>query len=108
LYQQLAEIEEQKQLEYDENTKKIFAPPKALDEDDVRFFQHLESQKAKAMEARAVRDNTELKKFREAANRKVVTEQSSVVSKVKLMSHQPKSQNPLINSSSIIKGACNF
>lgn len=28
LYQQIAEIKERKQQEYDENTKKIFAPPK--------------------------------------------------------------------------------
>ena len=30
LYQQLAEIKEKKQQEYDENTKKIFAPPKVV------------------------------------------------------------------------------
>ena len=28
LYQQIAEMKERKQQEYDENTKKIFAPPK--------------------------------------------------------------------------------
>eukprot|EP01037_Dinobryon_pediforme_P019855 gene19855-20353_t len=65
LYQQLAEIKEKKQQEYDENTKKIFAPPKALEVEDVEFFQELDVNKAKALEARAKRDEDDLKLFRQ-------------------------------------------
>ena len=35
LFMQLAERKERQQEEYDANTKKIFAPPQGLDEDDV-------------------------------------------------------------------------
>jgi hypothetical protein len=38
LYDQLEANKAKWQEDYDENTKKIFAPPKALDEDDVQFF----------------------------------------------------------------------
>lgn len=35
LFQQLADLRDKKQEEYDLNRKAIFAPPTALDEDDV-------------------------------------------------------------------------
>jgi hypothetical protein len=66
LYQQLADIKTRKDEEYDENTKKMFAPPKALDEDDVRYFQELDDIKARAMDAREIREQRELNSFRAA------------------------------------------
>eukprot|EP00750_Incisomonas_marina_P011710 INCI16406.3.p1 GENE.INCI16406.3~~INCI16406.3.p1 ORF type:complete len:175 (+),score=45.75 INCI16406.3:300-824(+) len=48
LYDQLQENKEKWQEEFDENTKKIYAPPKALDEEDVQFFdEQYASQKEK-------------------------------------------------------------
>ena len=38
LYDQLQENKDKWQEEYDENTKLLHAPPKALDEEDVQFF----------------------------------------------------------------------
>jgi hypothetical protein len=35
LFQQLADIKAKKDEEYDENKKKMFAPPKGLDEDEA-------------------------------------------------------------------------
>ena len=48
------------------NTKKIFAPPKALDEDDVNYFKELEETKSKALEARSIRDEKNVSSFKEA------------------------------------------
>lgn len=70
LYQQLAEKRDLKQEEYDANTKKLFAPPKALDADDVEYFDELEANRAKAMEARSQRDEAALESFRQAARDK--------------------------------------
>jgi hypothetical protein len=95
LYQQLAEQMDKKQQEYDENTKKIFAPPKvlvglhlleshmiiimkALDEDDVEFFKELAENKSKAMSARAKREEEDLMKFREkVSSQHLLDERSS-------------------------------
>jgi hypothetical protein len=66
LYQQLADIKNRKDEEYDENTKKMFAPPKALDEDDVMYFQELDNIKSRAMDAREIREQKELSSFRTA------------------------------------------
>lgn len=54
LYQQLAEIKEKKLEEYNENTKKIFAPPKALDAEDAQFLNDLEDSKARVKLVRSL------------------------------------------------------
>ena len=36
LYEQLNELQQKKQEEFESNKKKIFAPPQALDEEDVK------------------------------------------------------------------------
>lgn len=41
LYQQLAEQKDKKQQEYDAMTKMIFAPPKAIDEEEAGFLKSL-------------------------------------------------------------------
>ncbi len=66
LFQQLAEIKDRKQEEYNENTKKMFAPPRALDEEDVEYFHELDDIKARAMDAREMREQRELSAFRAA------------------------------------------
>ncbi len=40
------------------------APPKALDEDDVEYYNDLEDRKRKAKESRLAREEEELDKFR--------------------------------------------
>lgn len=74
LYQQLADLREQKKLEWDENTKKIFAPPKALDEDEIEFFQELESSKAKVEDEVKRRVDAELEAFRESRRLEILKE----------------------------------
>lgn len=54
LYQQLAELKEKKLEEYNENTKKIFAPPKALDAEDAQFLNDLEDSKARVKLVRSM------------------------------------------------------
>jgi hypothetical protein len=66
LYLQLAQQKDKKKTEYDENTKKIFAPPKALDDEDVNFFEDLNTIKSKALEERAMRENKAVEAFRDA------------------------------------------
>lgn len=41
LYLQLQEREAEKQAEYEANTKKLFAPPRAMDEEDELFYSKL-------------------------------------------------------------------
>lgn len=66
LYLQLAEIQARKQEEYDMNTKLMHAPPKALDEDDIAYYEGLEFTKKAALEARHDRDEAALQAFRSA------------------------------------------
>lgn len=66
LYEQLAANKAKKQEEYDENTKKIYAPPKALEDDDVQYFKQLEESKNSAMAARAANEEKLLESFRNA------------------------------------------
>eukprot|EP01038_Epipyxis_sp_PR26KG_P010180 gene10180-13696_t len=66
LYQQLAEQKEKKQAEFDEVKKLIFAPPKALDDEEIHFLNDVEETKNKALEKREEREQEELKKFRDA------------------------------------------
>ena len=66
LYAQLAEIRDRKQEEYDANTKKIFAPPKALDDEDVAFFDDLEDNKKKLLSSRKEREAAAVESFKMA------------------------------------------
>lgn len=66
LYEQLAANKAKKQEEYDENTKKIYAPPKALEDDDVQYFKQLEESKNSALAARAANEEKLLESFRNA------------------------------------------
>ncbi len=66
LYEQLADIRDRKKLEYDENTKKIFAPPKGLDEEDIDFFNEMDDAKARADDQNKRLVNAELEAFRES------------------------------------------
>jgi len=73
LFEQLEDLKAKKQAEYDQNTKKLFAPPKALDEEDVAFFEQLDETKAKAMKARSQREETALASFRSAQKEQTST-----------------------------------
>lgn len=66
LYQQLAELKAQQQLEYDENTKLIFAPPKALDEDEIEYLKEIEDSDAQRKAQISEIEKGELAAFREA------------------------------------------
>uniref|UniRef100_A0A7S3GT51 FAM192A/Fyv6 N-terminal domain-containing protein n=1 Tax=Spumella elongata TaxID=89044 RepID=A0A7S3GT51_9STRA len=66
LYEQLADIRDRKKLEYDENTKKIFAPPKGLDEEDIDFFNEMDDAKARAEDQNKRLVDAELEAFRES------------------------------------------
>ena len=74
LYQQLADLRDLKQLEYDENTKKIFAPPKGLDEEDIEFFEELDTAKERAERDIRRKDDNELEAFRESRRLEMLKE----------------------------------
>lgn len=64
LYLQLAENNVKKEEEYDLNTKKMFAPPKALDDEDIEFLNQLQSNRNNILNARNTQDEQALKVFR--------------------------------------------
>lgn len=66
LYQQLADIRDRKKLEYDEIGKKIFAPPRALDDEDIEFFNDLDDAKARTVDLHKRQVDAELEAFRES------------------------------------------
>ena len=68
----MADLKAKKQAEYDQNTKKLFAPPKALDEEEVAFFEQLDETKSKAMKARSEREENALAAFRSAQKEQVL------------------------------------
>ena len=74
LYQQLSDLRDQKKLEYDENTKKIFAPPKGLDEEDIEFFNELDNAKAKQDNNVKRHEENELEAFRESRRLEMLKE----------------------------------
>jgi hypothetical protein len=79
LYEQLRELQDKAKEEYDANTKRLFAAPKALDEEDVMFLNDIESTRVKAMEQRAATEQSALEAFRAARNQLVLS--SSVVAR---------------------------
>ena len=73
LFEQLRELKDKAKEEYDANTKKLFAPPKALDEDDISFLNDVESTRTKAMEQRAATEQSALEAFRAARSQLVLS-----------------------------------
>lgn len=70
LYEQLREQQMRKQEEYDNNTKLMRAPTRAMDEDDVAFFEELEERKNKIKELRNTSEEQQLANFRSAQRNK--------------------------------------
>jgi hypothetical protein len=103
LYQQLADLRDQKKLEYDENTKKIFAPPKALDDDEIEFFNELESSKAKVVDEIKRQVDTELEAFRESRKLELLKETN--IDPAPVIRIPPKKADSGINVGVTFKGA---
>ena len=59
LFQQLAEREEAKKIEYDLNTRRMNAPPKALDEEDVNHLNSLAEKEQTEKQARLEQEELE-------------------------------------------------
>lgn len=97
LYLQLARLADKKQAEYDANTKAMFAPPKALDEDDIEYFNELEATKNDAMEARAKREAEALAGFRQAARKSRLQEQEQEFESAATSSSSSLPSNSYIN-----------
>jgi predicted patatin/cPLA2 family phospholipase len=64
LYEQLEEQKQKKQADYEAVTKQIFAPPKALDDEEFDFLQSLSNQKSRKEEEVKLKDQQELEDFR--------------------------------------------
>jgi hypothetical protein len=76
LYQQLSDLRDKKQEEYDEVTKQIYAPPRGLDEDEVEFFNDLEDSKARIKAYNKRIEDSELEAFRESQRIEIFKEPS--------------------------------
>ncbi len=66
LYEQLSERKEQQQAEYDANTKLLFAPPKAIDEEEFSFLQTVEDLRQRQEFERRSKEEKALEDFRAA------------------------------------------
>lgn len=64
LYQQLAEQKDKKQQEYDAMTKMIFAPPKAIDEEEAGFLRTLYEEKEDTERRKKEDELRQLEEFR--------------------------------------------
>ena len=71
LHQQLQERQALKDEEFEANRRKIFAPPPGLDEEDVEYFNDLQSTKDKMKSLRAIQEDQALEEFRHAAQDRV-------------------------------------
>lgn len=78
LYEQLEERKLLKEEEYNNNTKLIFAPPRALDEEDVEFFEDLNENKNRELLMRKEKERRELELFRQAQKKDVSSSANSV------------------------------
>lgn len=63
LWEQLEEQKDKKKEEYDAITKKIFAPPKALDEEEVAYLEGVAAKEKSKERARAEEEERELAAF---------------------------------------------
>jgi predicted patatin/cPLA2 family phospholipase len=66
LYEQLEEQKQKKQADYEAVTKQIFAPPKALDDEEFDFLQSMSNQKSRKEEEVKLKEQQELEDFRES------------------------------------------
>jgi hypothetical protein len=66
LYEQLAEKKEKQQAEYDANTKLLFAPPKAIDEEEYSFLQSVEDSRQRQEFEKRLKEEKALEEFRAA------------------------------------------
>ena len=71
LFAQLQERQMLKDEEFEANRKKIFAPPPGLNEDDVEYFNELQSTKDKIKSLRAQQEDQALEEFRLASHERV-------------------------------------
>lgn len=95
LYEQLADIRDRKKLEYDENTKKIFAPPKGLDEEDIEFFNEMDDAKARADNASKRLVDAELEAFRESRRIELLKEPQETPHATFILAPQKKADTAL-------------
>lgn len=79
LYMQLAEREEEKKQEYDAMTKKMFAPPKALDEEDLAFLAQVQQRKDGVDRRRSEDDKKAIAAFRTNKSSSVAPAPSQLV-----------------------------
>lgn len=70
LYEQLEDQKAKKQAEYDAVTKAIFAPTKALDDEEAGFLQSLQERKQAIEERRKQEEEEALESFRKAVSNK--------------------------------------
>jgi hypothetical protein len=80
LYMQLADREEEKKADYDAMTKKIFAPPRALDEEDCAFYTNLEENKERLAKIRKADEKLALAAFRAHRAEEAVSAQPQALS----------------------------
>lgn len=102
LYQQLADIKQRKQDEYDANTKLLFSAPKALDEDEYYFLESLKDSQASAERLNKEEEEKALEQFRIA--RKLQKEDGIVSQsqpKVVLKADKSNSSSLSLGSSSV-------
>eukprot|EP01031_Cornospumella_fuschlensis_P027148 gene27148-32794_t len=64
LFDQLSEQRQKKQDEYDANTKLMFAPPKAIDEEEFAFLKGMEDRRQDIEKRRKEEEDRELERFR--------------------------------------------
>lgn len=77
LFAQLQERQMLKDEEFEANRKKIFAPPPGLDNEDVNYFNDLESTKEKLKSLRAQQEDQALEEFRLASHERVSSSSES-------------------------------
>jgi hypothetical protein len=93
LFEQLADQRQKKQDEYDANTKLLFAPPKALDEEEFSFLQGIEDVAHQVERRRKNEEEIELERFRAASRKASNIEediQGSVFAKNELVRKGPQ------------------
>lgn len=70
LFDQLSEQRQKKQDEYDANTKRIFAPPKGIDEEEFSFLKDVDDRRQEMEKRRKEEEEREIQRFRLMASKK--------------------------------------
>jgi len=96
LFEQLAEQKEKKQLDHDAVTKLIFAPTKALDEEEADYYNELADQHKKLMELRHTTEEQEIKQFRSSTSTSEKREQTSAMTSVMFSKPEKSVQKTVI------------